>query len=324
MSRIRTHYDVLKVARDAPPEVIRAAYKTLTQKHHPDLNPEDDSATDRTSAFNRSYQVLSDPVRRARHDDWIAQEERTSFSSSSSATAPAPQPPPDAPPTPPAYDFPSEVSSYHAARSVGRAFGDAVSKLRARFMLGDIISVCALGILGIAIVVSNSPGSSKASHPVVVSESSPTVQAAISQRNRSTYVRPALDPNQRPWPSGADYLVGGNRQQLDGLSSVTVDNGQSDSDVHGKLFWVMDAGTVVPVREFFIPRGATFVLSDIAAGNYEIRYRDLSAGSISKSAAFELTEVENRRGTTYSKVSLTLYKIRNGNMKFQQIGEDEF
>jgi hypothetical protein len=31
MKRLHTHYDNLKVAQNAPPEVIRAAYKTLSQ-----------------------------------------------------------------------------------------------------------------------------------------------------------------------------------------------------------------------------------------------------------------------------------------------------
>ncbi|WP_083446899.1 DnaJ domain-containing protein [Azoarcus sp. CIB] len=44
MSRIRTHYDNLKVARDAPIEVIKAAYPSLSQKYHPDRNPDDPNA----------------------------------------------------------------------------------------------------------------------------------------------------------------------------------------------------------------------------------------------------------------------------------------
>lgn len=35
---MRTHYDNLKVSRNAPPEVIKAAYKALTLKFHPDVN----------------------------------------------------------------------------------------------------------------------------------------------------------------------------------------------------------------------------------------------------------------------------------------------
>lgn len=39
MEKIHTHYDNLKVAREAPPEVIRAAYRALSQRYHPDRNP---------------------------------------------------------------------------------------------------------------------------------------------------------------------------------------------------------------------------------------------------------------------------------------------
>nr|WP_318237941.1 DnaJ domain-containing protein [Cupriavidus sp. CV2] len=35
---MHTHYDNLKISRDAPPEIIRATYKVLSQKHHPDRN----------------------------------------------------------------------------------------------------------------------------------------------------------------------------------------------------------------------------------------------------------------------------------------------
>jgi curved DNA-binding protein CbpA len=75
MPHIHTHYDNLKVARDAPPEVIRAAYKTLSQKFHPDRNPDKPTATRTFQLINLAYEVLSDPVRRKAHDDWIAAEE---------------------------------------------------------------------------------------------------------------------------------------------------------------------------------------------------------------------------------------------------------
>ena len=44
MARVHTHYDNLKVARHASTEMIRAAYKKLLQKYHPDRNPGDSEA----------------------------------------------------------------------------------------------------------------------------------------------------------------------------------------------------------------------------------------------------------------------------------------
>ena len=76
MTKIHTHYDNLKVTRNAPPEVIRAAYKTLTQKYHPDRHPGSVDAERVMSLINVSYQVLADPAQRAEHDRWIDQQER--------------------------------------------------------------------------------------------------------------------------------------------------------------------------------------------------------------------------------------------------------
>jgi hypothetical protein len=75
MAKIHTHYDNLKVARHAPQEVIRAAYKALSQKYHPDKNPGDERAARIMAIVNTAYNILSDPIRRKEHDDWIASEE---------------------------------------------------------------------------------------------------------------------------------------------------------------------------------------------------------------------------------------------------------
>lgn len=75
MSKVHTHYDNLKVARDAPPEVIRAAYKTLCHKFHPDRHGGSAKATQAFQLINTAYEVLSDPVRRDQHDAWISRME---------------------------------------------------------------------------------------------------------------------------------------------------------------------------------------------------------------------------------------------------------
>lgn len=75
MGKIHTHYDNLKVARLAPQEVIRAAYKALSQKYHPDKNPGDEKAARIMAIVNSAYGTLSDPQRRKEHDEWIAAEE---------------------------------------------------------------------------------------------------------------------------------------------------------------------------------------------------------------------------------------------------------
>jgi len=70
-----THYDTLMVARDAPLEVIRAAYRALSQRHHPDRNEGDAESTQLMQAINEAYAALSDPARRRAYDVWLAEQE---------------------------------------------------------------------------------------------------------------------------------------------------------------------------------------------------------------------------------------------------------
>jgi curved DNA-binding protein CbpA len=76
MPKIRTHYDNLQIARTASDAVVRAAYRGLSQQHHPDKNPKDRETAERImKVINEAYAVLSDPVRRRQHDEWIDSQE---------------------------------------------------------------------------------------------------------------------------------------------------------------------------------------------------------------------------------------------------------
>ncbi|MBP6749075.1 MAG: J domain-containing protein [Xanthomonadaceae bacterium] len=69
--RLTTHYDTLNVAWFAPEQVVRAAYKALCQMHHPDKNGNNQESVRLMQRINSSYDVLSDPTKRAEHDHWI-------------------------------------------------------------------------------------------------------------------------------------------------------------------------------------------------------------------------------------------------------------
>ncbi len=58
-------YKVLQVDPEAEPEVIRAAYRTLALKYHPDLSP---GSQERMAAINQAWLILRDADSRALHD----------------------------------------------------------------------------------------------------------------------------------------------------------------------------------------------------------------------------------------------------------------
>ena len=92
MPKIRTHYDNLQITRTASEAVVRAAYRGLSQQHHPDKNPKDREAAPRImKVINEAYAVLSDPARRRQHDEWIDSQESEQHQNDNSPSAKAKQ-----------------------------------------------------------------------------------------------------------------------------------------------------------------------------------------------------------------------------------------
>jgi len=65
---MKSHYDTLGISPNALPEVVKAAYRAMSQKYHPDINSGDAQATITMAAINRAYEVLSSPEKRASYD----------------------------------------------------------------------------------------------------------------------------------------------------------------------------------------------------------------------------------------------------------------
>lgn len=65
------YYAALEVEPTATNDDIRRAYRRLVRVYHPDLNPEDPNAADRTRMINEAYTVLRDPSARAAYDSGL-------------------------------------------------------------------------------------------------------------------------------------------------------------------------------------------------------------------------------------------------------------
>src|SRR5579862_3042428 len=70
------YYELLGVARKASQKDIRAAYRKLARKYHPDLNPGDKSAEEKFKQVQEAYDVLSDAKKRQMYDQFGFDAER--------------------------------------------------------------------------------------------------------------------------------------------------------------------------------------------------------------------------------------------------------
>ena len=70
MAEKRDYYEVLGISKNATDEDIKRAYRKKAKECHPDLHPDDQQAAERFKELNEANEVLSDPDKRARYDQY--------------------------------------------------------------------------------------------------------------------------------------------------------------------------------------------------------------------------------------------------------------
>jgi curved DNA-binding protein len=65
----KDYYSTLGVAKTATAKEIKQAFRKLARKHHPDVNPGDNSAEAKFKEMNEAYEVLGDPEKRRKYDE---------------------------------------------------------------------------------------------------------------------------------------------------------------------------------------------------------------------------------------------------------------
>ncbi len=70
MAEKRDYYEVLGVDKSADDGAIKKAYRSLAKKYHPDMNPGDAEAEAHFKEVNEAYDVLSDPDKKAKYDQY--------------------------------------------------------------------------------------------------------------------------------------------------------------------------------------------------------------------------------------------------------------
>ena len=70
MAEKRDYYEVLGLQKGASADEIKKAYRKCAKENHPDLHPGDAACEQRFKEANEAYEVLSDPDKRAKYDQF--------------------------------------------------------------------------------------------------------------------------------------------------------------------------------------------------------------------------------------------------------------
>jgi DnaJ domain len=300
MAKIHTHYDNLKVSRHAPQEVIRAAYKALSQKYHPDKNPGDERAARIMAIVNTAYNILSDPVRRKEHDDWIASEEwEVEWLESSHGDDGRERPRGEAQWEPRQVEAPSRWRFLLAPRWWGGMLAFFAAGVGLSMLLADPPKA-----LPSALAWAGKPPAASASASVPSSSPDPlgtdassdgwarpagqadapadikalaVTQLVVPARapDCDTDLQSQVSPNGDPWPAQSGYIdgypVGNQGEEM----QILVDNTNNPSPVLVKVY---DLDRRSNVRHAYVLGRAKFLVDKLSAGKYEVRYQNILVG----------------------------------------------
>jgi hypothetical protein len=303
-----THYTNLKIAEDAPDEVVRAAYRALALRYHPDKNPGNADTGRTMQIINDAYATLSDPDKRKEYDASLARR-RLELPLIGE---------------PAGFEPETEIESVwdpdpHFAPPVRHSLGERLALFFLRHLRLVLLAVVLL-LWGIFLLLDETPRYHRTSQST--DESVIDYEPSQPAPSVPTNTRPLTAPNGQPWPTTASYIAQYKILAAGGRSQVTVDNTPNDSDVFLKLVY-LDAGKAYPVRACFLPARSQFLLKDLAPGTYDLRYRNLSTGDDFKSVEFVLSQTDTTSGPDFSTLNLKLSET-NGMRQTKPIAELEF
>jgi len=293
----KTHYEILRVAPRASSDEIRAAYRQMSGRYHPDRNPgHPDAAARIMASINVAYDTLSDPDRRATYDDILRRPRvRAGGSPVPRSRGPA------------SHGWTAEHDPAPFFGTHRDAVEDSMRR-RAKALRRLIIASLLLCVAGLSVggwMLTEPYLEASAEPPVrIVDARKPHGADARSDRPEAQpesghadlrsvhggHVRPLEAPNGTPWPSLSGEVAGYARRFDDGAAWLTLDNRIGPSDVFVKVYRVTEDG-LEPSRHVFVRSREQFALAGMRAGEYEVRYLSLDTGQTLRSIRLKLAAV---------------------------------
>lgn len=347
-----THYDTLGVSPDAIPEVIRAAYKAMSQKYHPDLNAGDKHATARMQEINIAYAVLGTATERAKYDQTLRHK-------SQYARTEMPQ------------DDTDDRNTYRAADTADNPSEapqqGAVADEVPYFSFAEFGALIVFAVFTAYLLLFNPRADTteetafETSTPTTLSsppaqsvlpaaatqptESEPPTDSSVTPDNSSeadqTPPPPAVSekpantesprdrrvlnaPNGAPWPVTSGYVSGYPSTDFGG-SLVDLNNDRGNGAYFVKLIKVAQ-GMQTPSRYIYVEAGQAFTIVNVAPGRYLLEFQELMTGDSYRTNTFALTEgpsPTNPMELRYTTVHFQFSKSGNQYLGAEHVPADE-
>lgn len=246
------YYDVLNVAQGASQEVIRAAYRALSQKYHPDRNPHDPQAHQRMTEINEAYAVLSDPEKRHHHDVWIARQALQAHVSPGLLTR-------KRSPFASSVQLPNYQDNLMILPERGHGWV---------WFIGVAI-VIVMGIVWWHLFYHSAENtlSKEKAMPVIVA------------------------PNGHQFPIKAAYVTGYPILRERGDNRILVHATSLQSPIFAQLYELHN-GKFTAIRSFYIPAGEVFVIPKIGDGDFSLQYQRINDGKWAVSDGIQIKNTE--------------------------------
>jgi TPR repeat protein len=149
----------------------------------------------------------------------------------------------------------------------------------------------------------------------------PKLNSEIAPTNNFIPFFGDLDKGTIPKPE-TGYLKGEKQLFAGGLSSFTIDNTTGGNDAEVRLYLNGNQ-----VRSLYIRVGTKFTAEKLAPGTYKMRYKITADGKTRVYEAkeqFVLSETKTENGTRFSRMTVTLFTVKDGNMQMDEVPMDRF
>jgi hypothetical protein len=322
---MKSHYDILGVSPHADFEVIKAAYRAMSQKYHPDLNGGGAAATAKMAEINHAWQVLSSPIEKSRYDDNLFAQAPVKHGLDERE------------------DEEDNAWEPHTSEVAANFVSERPAPPEKARYLGvfEYVAIGLFGLITAFVMLQNEPAPYPKARSALDPSTAPTIpMAPVSPARTHTVSSPPPStntaiptvaaktnaaPNGTPWPSAAG-LIAGYRATDFGGSVINLANLTTLNAFYVKLI-NSSRGARSPSRYLYVGPNQQFSIVNVAPGKYWLEFQDIMTEKHYRTAEFSLSEGISAKDATrlqYTTVGFEFSRSGDGYLDTRQIPAREF